>query len=1038
MYRRRQINLEYYFGKLKSPGKLNPLLRLDVIINDKMKIKAIYDSGANVSILNQKISDIFKTSLFKNDNTIKTLGGFSFSTSRATVKLKIGEITDNLDVYVVSKKDFSYDLLLGLDAIKKFRLIQDENLNISQNIENIQKPVLSDSIDLKEKNIEINFNENVALMKVIQEKVTHIEDRYKKEEVLNLLMRFKNKFAHDKFDIEMVKSKEAEIRMIRDEYVNSRPYKCSLLDEEEIKSQIKKLLAADLIQESESPFAAPVTLAFKKEDGKRTRLCIDFRKLNKLLIPDCQPFPTIQDIIDQVVNCKYFTTLDINSAFWCVRLKKEDQEKTAFVTKSGKFEFKVLPFGLKNSPAIFQRILSNIIRRNDLDDFCVNYVDDILIFSKSWEEHVRHIEKFFHAISEEGFKLKLSKCMFGVRSVRYLGHVISENKVSPAHENLIAIKKLKRPTDKSGVRSILGSINFYSKYIQNSAIKFEPLHNLLRKDVKFIWTEDCESCFKSIKDYLCSSPILAIYDPEKPVIIETDASYYGIGASLKQPQADGFLHPVAYFSRKLSATEKKMEVIHLECKAIKDAIKYWQFYLIGREFTVYSDHKPLENLRTKARTDETLGDLIHYLSQFYFKIVYKPGKDNLLADLLSRNPVLEYFEDSDAIRTVNMVEISEILDDQRRHIDELRSNQELKTRHGLYYRKWRNKPRLCVSQELGSRIIDKVHIDYGHIGPQKMAETIRPHFYFRNLDKMVQEYYRHCKVCLENKVRRGRAIGLLSRLGPASRPFEVMSLDTVGGFNGNRSTKRYLHILVDHFTRYVWISTSKGQSARDFIKLVDSLAQKEKIMILLADQYTGIDSEEFKTYLETKGIQIVFTSTDCASSNGLNERVNQTLVNRIRCQMNVGTKRAWSTVADECVAQYNKTIHSSTRFSPEYLLTGKKPLISPIQDDSNTWEEDRRQAFLNSTRSYEANKARIDKTRKEHIFHPGDMVYVENGSRLNRGKLDQVRIGPFKIVRQISSTFYEVSTNRRRKISNYFHSSKLTPFAEQRSSGGEV
>lgn len=1000
---------------------------------------AVYDNGANVTILNHKIAEELKINLQNVKSIFRTLGGISFSTARAKINLKIGEISDQLETYVVKHKEWPYDLLIGLDTIRKFKLIQDERLRILQKIDENQMILLADSPNLDEEEIEINFNENIPVEE-FQAYLHHIEDEEKREQIEKLIKKYKHKFAKDKFDIQKVKTKEAEIRLIRDEYVNSRPYKCSWPDEVEINQQITKLLNADLIQESESPFASPVTLAYKKEDGKRTRLCIDFRKLNQLVVPDCQPFPTIQDIIDRVVNCEYFTTLDINSAFWCIMLKKEDWEKTAFVTKSGKFEFKVLPFGYKNSPAIFQRILSNIIRRNGLQEFCVNFIDDILIFSKSWYEHIQHIEKFLEALDKEGFKLKLSKCTFGAQSVTYLGHNISKNKVSPAQDNLVTIQNLKTPSDKTGVRSILGSINFYSKYIPNSASQFEPLHHLLRKGVPFIWTKECENCFQSIKDYMCSSPILTIYDANKPVIIETDASYQGIGAALKQPDVEGFLHPVAYFSRKLSATEKKMEVIYLECRAIKDAIKFWQYYLIGREFLVYSDHKPLENLRTKSRTDERLGDLVHYLSQFNFKIIYKPGKTNVLADLLSRNPILEYFENEDAVKTVNLADFNEILHDQRKMRAEQKTQEKLESYQGLYYKKWKDKSRILVSQELGKKIIERIHKEYGHIGIQHMLATIRPHYYFKNLDKMVYEYCRNCHTCVENKTRRGQAIGLLSRLGPATRPFQIMSVDTVGGFSGYGSTARYMHLLEDHFTRYIWISTSKGQTAHEFIRLVKPLAETQDIMMLLADQYTGIDSEKFKEYLEKRGIQIVFTSTDCASSNGLNERANQTLVNRIRCQKNTSNhKRAWTTIAQECVAQYNKTVHSSTGFTPEYLLYGKKQQISPFSDNHNsTLQEDREQAFLNSTKSFEVNKKRVDKTRKEHQFQIGDLIYVEKGNRLNRGKLDPIREGPFKIIRQISSTFYEVSTDRRRRNSNYFHSSKLTPCASAKVSGVEV
>lgn len=241
-----------------------------------------------------------------------------------------------------------------------------------------------------------------------------------------------------------------------------------------------------------------------------------------------------------------------------------------------------------------------------------------------------------------------------------------------------------------------------------------------------------------------------------------------------------------------------------------------------------------------------------------------------------------------------------------------------------------------------------------------------------------------------------------------------------------------MHILVDHFTRYAWILTSKGQNAKDFITLLNPIVKKHKISILLADQYTGINSNDFKNFLARNGIQIVFTCIDHPESNGLNERLNQTLVNRLRCKVNEDKSRAWSVLAKECVEEYNRTIHSSTKFTPEYLMYGTRTSISPIKEENpSSLEEDRRKASCNSRRNFVTNKNRVDKNRIAYFFNVGDLVYIENGSKLNRGKLNPVRVGPFPIKRRLSTTFYEVASGKKKKISNFFHSSKLIPFSPQ-------
>jgi hypothetical protein len=236
-------------------------------------------------------------------------------------------------------------------------------------------------------------------------------------------------------------------------------------------------------------------------------------------------------------------------------------------------------------------------------------------------------------------------------------------------------------------------------------------------------------------------------------------------------------------------------------------------------------------------------------------------------------------------------------------------------------------------------------------------------------------------------------------LGPASQPFEIMSLDTVGGFGGRRSTKRYLHILVDHFTRYAFISATAGQSTSDFIKIIDSVQKENQIGTLLTDQYGAFGSDEFADYLENSNINHLFTGVNVPTSNGLNERLNQTLCNRIRCRSNDPvfnpSNAAWATIAHKCTFEYNNTPHSVTTFAPHYLLYGTLPISfapsSPINISS--LQSDREIAFQHSLIAHNLNKERLDKRLKKTTpFKTGQLVYIENGNKLNRHKLDQIRI----------------------------------------------
>lgn len=914
-------------------------------------------------------------------------------------------------------------------------MIQDENMKITQKKEKIkeEKEFRNDKEENKEYQNpgSVNFNEHI---KEEDFKISMGNLNTQQEaEIHKLIDKYKSIFAKDKYDIGTVEKYEARIDLLMDKYCSKRPYRCSVEDKKEIEEQVAKLLDKKLIEESYSPFAAPVTLAFKKEDNRKSRLCIDFRDLNKIVVPQAQPFPVIDDLVVKTRNSRYFTTLDINSAFWSIPLRIEDRKKTAFVTQEGHFQWTCLPFGLKTSPAIFQRILSNILRRYKLTDFAVNYIDDILIFSKTFSEHIEHIRQLLDAIKTEGFRLKFTKCTFASNSVKYLGHIIHNNTVRPIRDNLISIRDFPIPRSQKNIRQFLGKVNFYHEYIPNSTILLEPLHKLLRKNQKFIWSAECQQSFESVKKLLCSQPILEIFDQNLPIEIYTDASLNGIGAVLKQTQPNGNKKPVAYFSKKLNETQKKKKAVYLECLAIKEAIRYWQYWLIGKSFTVYSDHKPLENLNIKSRTDEELGELTFYLSQYDFKIKYAPGKENIEADCLSRNPVLYANEDTDEqLKIINMITLNDIITDQGDNEYIQNNKTKLVLKNNVFYKKGKKQEKIILTEKYSKELIKKVHENMCHLGVKQMQNKISTSYTANNLTKNITECCKTCDICIKNKSRGQKNYGLMSQLGPATKPFEIVSIDTIGGFGGSRSTKKYLHLLVDHFSRYAYIVTSKTQNANDFIKLINSVPDSDSIMFLLSDQYPGINSKEFKNFLNEKSIQMIFTAVNTPFSNGLNERLNQTLVNKIRCKINERkNKLAWTTAAHICVENYNNTEHTVTGFAPKYILDGTNISLLPeelkkdISEDE--WIRDRKIALENSKINHTYNKQLFDKNRIQIDFHIGDMVYVENGNKLNRKKLDELKIGPFKIIEKISNSLYKIDSGHKKTESNLFHISKIIP-----------
>lgn len=1050
-----------------------PLIEVKLLLNDTLNVSGIYDSGSNVSLINARLLKVQPKQNTSNTQRVnlKTINGAKKTKGMVKLKLKIYNIEKNIDVFIIDNEHFNYDFLIGLDCIKKFKLIQNEDLKIIQcnnveekqvisngsdmtnerysknensNITNVKIPdVLGDkskteifihSENLKQETeqidvCEINFNENINLDGF--EMLTNHLDAYQQSEIESLIDKYKPVFAKDKYDIGTVRDYEAHIDLIVDKYCYKRPYRCTPEDRREIEIQISKLLEKNLIEDSYSPFAAPVTLAFKKEDGRQTRLCIDFRELNKIVVPQSQPFPLIEDLMIKTVNCKYFSTFDINSAFWSIPLKIQDRYKTAFVTQEGHFQWTCLPFGLKTAPAIFQRILGNIIRKYELSSFTVNFIDDILVFSETFEEHLLHLTRLMEAILAEGFRLKLSKCSFANNYAKYLGHIIENNSIRPLKDYLTAVKNFPIPKTKKNIRQFLGKVNFHHKFIPHITIILDPLHNLLRKNVNFVWSEECQESFDKIKTLLCSEPILKIFDPKLPIKIYTDASIKGVGAVLKQEDRNGHSKPVAYFSKKLTEPQKKKKAIYLECLAIKEAVKYWQHWLMGKEFIVYSDHKPLENMNIRARTDEELGDLMYYLSQYNIKIKYNPGKSNQEADSLSRNPVLEPDDNTeDILKVVNLINLEDIKKDQSKNFNP--NKDKLIFENQIYYKQNRGKKKIILSEEFSKTLIKDIHNTYCHLGRTQMINKITPIYTAKNITTNINKICDQCEICIKNKTRRKSKYGLLSHLGPAKRPFEIVSIDTIGGFGGSRSRKKYLHLLVDHFTRYAYIVTSKNQNSTDFIKLIKNVTQSYNIDLVLTDQYPGINSKEFKEFIKKLNIKIVFTAVDSPFSNGLNERLNQTLVNKIRCKINENDKKiAWTTIAQKCIEKYNETEHTVTKFAPKYLLEGENVNILPFELKSRCTEDDLRRdrilALENTLKSHNYNKKIFDLHRKEYNLEVGDRVYVENGNRLNRRKMDELRIGPYTILKKISNSIYEVDTGRNKAESNFYHITKLSP-----------
>ena len=435
----------------------------------------------------------------------------------------------------------------------------------------------------------------------------------------------------------------------------------------EINEQLAKMQAQGVIHPSTSPWASPVVLV-RKKDGT-LRFCVDYRALNAVTKPDVFPIPRIDDLLDQLGQCTIFSTLDLAAGYWQIKVHPDSQEKTAFTTHQGLYEFSVMPFGLRNAPATFQRTMQEVLRGLNPEkgpDFVSVYIDDVLIFSRNLEEHVKHIQQVVQRVADCGLKLKPNKCHFARRQVEFLGHVVTAEGLKPNAARVEAVSSYPVPANIKEVRQFLGLASYYRRFVPCFAKIAAPLHHLLVKGKTFNWTPECQQVFEDLKGKLVNSPVLAFPDFDRSFVLETDASIRGLGAVLSQKQSDGKFHPVAYASCSLSKTEERYSITDLETLAVVWAISHFQYYLYGHDVTVRTDHQAVKAILGSPNAS---GKHACWWSKVYssglrtIDITYRPGKENTNADALSRQPCQPSPEDNTASHFVQVASILEEVED---------------------------------------------------------------------------------------------------------------------------------------------------------------------------------------------------------------------------------------------------------------------------------------------------------------------------------------------------------------------------------------
>ena len=408
-------------------------------------------------------------------------------------------------------------------------------------------------------------------------------------------------------------------------------YRLSVREREEMERQVKDLLAKGYIEPSSSPFGAPILFVSKKDGGMR--MCIDYRALNAITVKNRYPLPRIDDLLDQLSGAKVMSSLDLQSGYHQIRMQDDDVPKTAFRTPLGHFQWKVLSFGLTNAPATFQAVMNDVFRPC-IGKFVLVYLDDILVYSRSADEHVQHLRTVLQLLRDHKLYAKLSKCSFNLPELEFLGHIVGADGVRPDPHKVQSVRQWPVPRDVRQVRSFLGLTNYFRRFIQGYSQLVRPMQLLLRKGAEFNWCQNCQVAFDQVKTALTNAPVLVLPDFSKPFEVICDASGGAVGAVLLQQGK-----PIAFESHKLSPADMRKSPYERELYAVVHALEIWRCYLDGAVFKIVTDHNPLRFLRTQASLSPKLARISEFLERFHFEWEYRPGRQNV-ADPLSRHPGL--------------------------------------------------------------------------------------------------------------------------------------------------------------------------------------------------------------------------------------------------------------------------------------------------------------------------------------------------------------------------------------------------------------
>jgi hypothetical protein len=846
------------------------------------------------------------------------------------------------------------------------------------------------------------------------------------------------------------------------------------LKAQQIREFLDDRLSKGWIEESKSPCGCNV-LFVPKKDGE-DRLCCDLRGINNITIKDSHPLPLIAEIQDRLSKAIVFTKLDIKDAYHQVRIKEGEEWKTAFKTRYGTYQWKVMPFGLTNAPACFQRLINTALK-GYLDIFCTAYLDDIIIYSEQEENHTEHVRKVLKRLIQWKLRLKLKKCEFRVKETTFLGHILRPGEIDMESKKVKDILEWPTPRSVKDVQSFLGLGNYYRKFIRNYSKIAVALTSVSKNGQEFRWENGQEQAFRALKEAFTSAPVLKLYNPDKPIVIETDASDYADGAVLNQWDEDGKLHPVMFHSRKFGGAEINYDVHDKELLAIVDALKVWEVYVNSNphEIQIYTDHKNLQTFMTTKELTRRHMRWAERIGHVKFRIIYRKGSENARADALSRRidykpdstkqsyQLLKQEEDGSITyanpQVMQIYRLAQEVDQEL--IDAYQKDSmyaELKTRstteHQIHtsadgYLRYFGK--VYVPARQVHRIIREQHDapGAGHQGFKRTHDRIKNRYYFPKMKQIIKEHIDTCIECCINKPSRHRPYGEMGEYRIPEAPFQEVAMDWIVKLPLSKDPLTQVKfdsimVIVDRFTKYAkfvpYLEKSSTEAlAYSFTKHI--IADHGMPKSIISDRDKWLTSNFWQSLMKSMGSKQVMTSAYHPQANGQAERLNQTLEQYLRHYLNVKQDN-WVELLPVAQYAYNSATAEATGSSPFEALYGRIPTMynEPVPDNkpaanAQTWTQEAKETQEQLQLDLKFQQIQMakyyDKKRSSApILKKGGKVFLlRRNIKTKRpsDKLDHQKIGPFEVMEKIGNNHYRLDLPSKMRIHPIFHIALLEP-----------